>query len=514
MKKYLIFICVFFVSCASDIDNEYGDTTGEVASAFQGTGTQDNPYIISKASELRKLSVDVNSGEDYRGKFFKMTSNIIFNVKVLTSDGSLNNGSKKREIWTPIGVDFNHPFSGTFDGNGYKISGLYCKREVSYAGLFGWACGTIKNLTIDDSYFEATDYAACFVAAAGDYTNNVLRVCLIENCINGGSVNSPKHAAAFVAKFNYGTIDKCVNYGLVKGGIVGGFYASGGDKNFPGGKISDVANCMNYGQVIGNIAGGIGGSSGDARIYNSINYGNIISNDMGNNNYHIYAAGIIGATYWSTELVNCINYGSVYAPDNAYGGIGGWCDYQNRDIGEILVYYIDNSPRAFYKADKLEAHATAVTYDDIKDPQFLTLLNKNVSIYGSSWCQWIWSEEGLPQLDYEVKGNNESEDDTDVDNEDKEGDSSYETPYVTSFSYNATQTSITVQFNVNVRPTSATVKYGTGTPSSSVSSSISGKKVIAKVQGLKKGTKYYFRCTVSNTNGSSTSDVYSAMTFY
>ena len=94
------------------------------------------------------------------------------------------------------------------------------------------------------------------------------------------------------------------------------------------------------------------------------------------------------------------------------------------------------------------------------------------------------------------------------------GDSSGDKPYVTSFDFTATKTSITVKFMCNERPSSATVRYGTSSPSSTTSSSISGKQVSATVSGLKSGTKYYFKCTVSNSYGSSTSDTFSAITNY
>lgn len=87
-------------------------------------------------------------------------------------------------------------------------------------------------------------------------------------------------------------------------------------------------------------------------------------------------------------------------------------------------------------------------------------------------------------------------------------------PYVTSFDFTATKTSITVKFMCSERPTSATVRYGNSSPSSTVSSSISGKQVTATVSGLKSGTKYYFNCTVQNSYGSSTSDTYPAITNY
>lgn len=107
--------------------------------------------------------------------------------------------------------------------------------------------------------------------------------------------------------------------------------------------------------------------------------------------------------------------------------------------------------------------------------------------------------------------------DDDSGNGDGNGDNSGndgEPPYVTSFDFTATKSSITVKFMCNERPSSATVKYGTSSPSSTTSSSISGKQVSATVSGLKSGTKYYFKCTVSNSYGSSTSDTFTAITNY
>jgi len=94
------------------------------------------------------------------------------------------------------------------------------------------------------------------------------------------------------------------------------------------------------------------------------------------------------------------------------------------------------------------------------------------------------------------------------------GTTSGDAPYVTSFNSTSTKTSITVKFMCSERPTSATIKYGTSSATKTVSSSIAGKQVSATVSGLKAGTKYYFKCTVKNQYGSSTSDEYPAMTNY
>lgn len=94
------------------------------------------------------------------------------------------------------------------------------------------------------------------------------------------------------------------------------------------------------------------------------------------------------------------------------------------------------------------------------------------------------------------------------------GSSSGNIPYVLSFDYTSTKTSITVKFTCSERPTDATVRYGTTSASNTISSSIAGLQVSATATGLKAGTKYYFKCTVKNSYGSSTSDEYPVMTNY
>lgn len=94
------------------------------------------------------------------------------------------------------------------------------------------------------------------------------------------------------------------------------------------------------------------------------------------------------------------------------------------------------------------------------------------------------------------------------------GGSSTESLYFTNFNYTATQTSVTVKFYTNERASSATIKYGEYSASSSASATITNKEISATIRGLKKGTKYYVKCTARNSSGSVTSDDYPVMTNY
>lgn len=95
-----------------------------------------------------------------------------------------------------------------------------------------------------------------------------------------------------------------------------------------------------------------------------------------------------------------------------------------------------------------------------------------------------------------------------------EGGSSNASLYFTNFTYTATQTSVTVKFFTNERATSATIKYGEYSATSSASATITNKQISASIKGLKKGTKYYVKCTARNSYGSVTSEDYPVMTNY
>ena len=59
---------------------------------------------------------------------------------VLTADIDLSG-----ETWTPIGSE-STPYTGTFDGPGYAISGMTIQNAETYCGLVGQVPGTGKHL--------------------------------------------------------------------------------------------------------------------------------------------------------------------------------------------------------------------------------------------------------------------------------------------------------------------------------------------------------------------------------
>lgn len=101
-----------------------------------------------------------------------------------------------------------------------------------------------------------------------------------------------------------------------------------------------------------------------------------------------------------------------------------------------------------------------------------------------------------------------------ISNDEDTGTTTGSKPEFTHFNYTSYQTSIHVEFYTDERVNSATIKYGTGTPTSTVSTTIANKQISATIKGLKKGTKYYVNCTARNKYGSTTSETFPVMTDY
>ena len=108
----------------------------------------------------------------------RLTANIVANENLLDSNGDVQ--GKPKYTWTSIGRSYK--FNGIFDGAGYSISGLYTYDTQNYCGLFARLNGTIKNLSIVDSYFESNRcyYVSTFAGITyGD----------IENCYSSATVS-------------------------------------------------------------------------------------------------------------------------------------------------------------------------------------------------------------------------------------------------------------------------------------------------------------------------------------
>ena len=169
-----------------------------------GDGSPESPYEISTADQLKNFATAVNGGDP--DAHAKLMNNIDLN-------GNATNH------WTPIGTS-SKPYSGTFDGANYTISGLYIDSNADYQGLFGYLStdgdntGTVQNLTVDGTVSGSGNYVGGVV---GYNNGGIVTVCIFSG---SGSVSGNNYVGGVVG-LNRGSVINCTNTGSVKGSGTG-----------------------------------------------------------------------------------------------------------------------------------------------------------------------------------------------------------------------------------------------------------------------------------------------------
>ena len=148
---------------------------------------------ISDASQLMQLAVDIAGGNtEAAAGHYRLTGDI---------------NCKGKKIF-PIGLSENVPFTGKFDGAGYKIHNFkVVAKDLECAGLFGYIKdGTVANVDVD-----------CVInAKGGTVTGGLCGVNngTIRNCHVVASMNAEKSCGGFCGK-NLGTISACAFIGSI-----------------------------------------------------------------------------------------------------------------------------------------------------------------------------------------------------------------------------------------------------------------------------------------------------------
>ena len=206
--------------------------------------------------------------------------------------------------WIPIGTT-GDPFTGSFDGRGYTISGLTITDGGADSSLFGVISNTgmVRNLCLTEVNISGTPGSSNLGGIAG--TNHGT----IEYCSVYGSEIIGLSAIGGLVGYNDGTVRnsyaniQVTSYSINAGGLVG-FNDYGGDltENYASGDVI----------AFGNNAGGLVGLNRHL-IYNSFASGNVTGgNDVG---------GLAGST--NAPINTSYALGNVSGNDNV-GGLVGW----------------------------------------------------------------------------------------------------------------------------------------------------------------------------------------------
>ena len=283
-----------------------------------GLGTEASPYEISTADQLKNFATAVNGKDDQTADpdaHAKLMNDIDLNPNMkIDEDGKVTNGSELDQ-WTPIGNSESTAYTGTFNGQNFKISGLYIKNTSSvanYQGLFGYlgTGGTVKDLSVS------------------------------------GTVSGNNFVGGVVGDNRSGSVENCCNIGEVSGnnfvgGVVG--YSSGGIS-----ASASVTNCYNIGEVSGNsYVGGVvghssGGISASASVTNCYNTGTVTGTDdyvggvVGSNDSGISASASVTNCYYQTGKGATVGIGGTIKDDISQTAAKSLEDFHSGEVAYLL----------------------------------------------------------------------------------------------------------------------------------------------------------------------------------
>lgn len=216
-----------------------------------------------EATEAYSYDINTKTITIYSGEGLKVAADVV-NSGDTDINITLDNDIDLTGIdWTPIGTE-SRPYTGTFDGGTYTITGLKIdKSGTDYVGLIGClgSGGKVQNVTLTNISVSG---ANCVGGIAGQNYGTV------ENCSVNGTVTGKGFTdTGGIAGSNYGTISGCSAEGTVTGSVnVGGIsglcvpnYDTGTD-NLIGSTIEGchstaaVSGISSVGGVVGNLGNG------------------------------------------------------------------------------------------------------------------------------------------------------------------------------------------------------------------------------------------------------------------
>lgn len=341
---------------------------GTVATSYhKGNGTKNDPYIISNAKELAYFANQLET-TDYTNTYFKLSNDIIINngtfaydndqityvlddttmyVKEYSSDLYANATYSDTAISSINNFSSLDNFQGYFDGDYYRIYGLYMTSTSEELALFTNLSGTVENLYIENALI----YGGASTAVLASSTNNATITNIYTNGIVVGTSSNTEDTKIYQITDYTATKDTTtftdnltlptLNYQTIKEIHLTGTYTSteltqsiliDGSKINPGDfdldlgtkPLTDISLEVTD-EIASNIsltnlqyeityetgvASGVVASATNTTLTNIINKADVIS--------VVNAAGLIGLST-NINIENAYNTGNVIATNSASG---------------------------------------------------------------------------------------------------------------------------------------------------------------------------------------------------
>ncbi|MGO3182534.1 MAG: T9SS type A sorting domain-containing protein [Aequorivita sp.] len=380
MKKFQIFLVLLLASVTVAQAQTYPTTSWSDLADTSWYDSGQDEFTLSTAETLAGLAQLVADGNAFEGKTI-----------IIGADIDLNGN-----LWTPIGVKFELPFSATVEGNDYIISNLWVNTpETEMAGLFGHTeSASFSNLHVNTANIIGDDNTGALVANL--YNNGSISNCSAINVNVTGKYSTGGLVGGFLTN---SSISNSHAIGDVVGfAQVGGLAGTGFD-------ISTVSECYSEGTVTADLlTGGLVGSypfgfGGTSTIENSYSRSSVVS-------LVERAGGLIGGGDIALIIKNSYSTGTVSAPEFAGGMIGLWGSI------EVENLYFDTESSGMtegvggFGGAPVTPDITGKTTAEMKSSEMVDLLNADSS--DGPWSIDANTNDGYPILNavLGVNGNN------------------------------------------------------------------------------------------------------------
>ena len=255
-----------------------------------GAGTPEDPYQITSMDQLAGISLDLTAS-------YILMNDIDASVETGDPSGSFWNSG---EGWTPLGSSSNQ-FSGSLDGNGFAIDGLFINRSSNFQGIFGYigSTGQVTDLGVTNVSISANQNIGGI--AGTNYGT-------ISHSYTTGSINAVYGYAGGLVGANES--DSEISYSFSHATVGGGSY------NYYGGLVgyNSTTATISYSYAAGDVTGNgaTGGLVGRSR--GSITHSYASGAVSGSTN----VGGLVGEAM-SGSSVSTSYFNSDISPDNSQG---------------------------------------------------------------------------------------------------------------------------------------------------------------------------------------------------